>query len=174
VAKTDLIDPTSTARSSSSWPMATRVLWASCSTGRPSPPGGAPARVGGAGLRTAVVFVAAPVSQGTILPAGCARGLGAQYGYSRSRAPWARSTWRRSTSMAPWLEELRIFAGYRVGGWPAGGGAGRRGLVGARRRGRRRFSDDPSLLWKRVLRRQGGALAVTAAYPPDPRSTSRV
>ena len=30
------------------------------------------------------------------------------------------------------------------------------------------FSEDPSQLWKRVLRRQGGALAITSAYPPDP------
>ena len=30
------------------------------------------------------------------------------------------------------------------------------------------FSPDPAQLWKRVLRRQGGALAITSAYPPDP------
>jgi len=30
------------------------------------------------------------------------------------------------------------------------------------------LSDDPARLWKQVLRRQGGALALVAAYPPDP------
>ena len=30
------------------------------------------------------------------------------------------------------------------------------------------LSDDPAQLWKRVLRRQRGALALLAAYPPDP------
>lgn len=31
------------------------------------------------------------------------------------------------------------------------------------------LSDEPEQLWKRVLRRQGGALALIAAYPDDPR-----
>ena len=30
------------------------------------------------------------------------------------------------------------------------------------------LSDDPAQLWKQVLRRQGGPLALVAAYPPDP------
>ena len=30
------------------------------------------------------------------------------------------------------------------------------------------FSDEPEDLWKRVLRRQGGSLALVAAYPDDP------
>jgi putative transcriptional regulator len=30
------------------------------------------------------------------------------------------------------------------------------------------MSDDPEQLWKRVLRRQGGRLALVAALPPDP------
>jgi len=30
------------------------------------------------------------------------------------------------------------------------------------------LAGDPEQLWKRVLRRQGGSLAVLAAYPPDP------
>ncbi len=29
-------------------------------------------------------------------------------------------------------------------------------------------SADPEGLWRRVLRRQGGALAVVSGYPPDP------
>ena len=30
------------------------------------------------------------------------------------------------------------------------------------------MSDDPEQLWKRVLRRQGGKLALVGAFPPDP------
>lgn len=30
------------------------------------------------------------------------------------------------------------------------------------------FSDDPEGLWKRVLRRQPGRVALTASFPPDP------
>ncbi len=71
--------------------------------------------------------------------------------------------------MAPWIEQLRIFAGYA--GWGAGQleeemDAGAWWALEAEDADV--FSDEPSLLWKRVLRRQGGALAVTAAYPPDP------
>ena len=71
--------------------------------------------------------------------------------------------------MAPWIEQLRIFAGYA--GWGPGQleeemelGAwwaieAEPGDV---------FSDDPADLWKRVLRRQGGVLAIAAASPLDP------
>ncbi len=32
------------------------------------------------------------------------------------------------------------------------------------------FSDDPETLWERVLRRQGGPLALVASYPDNPRN----
>lgn len=71
--------------------------------------------------------------------------------------------------VAPWVEELRIFAGYA--GW--GGGQleeeidqGAWWVVDAL--GEDAFSDRPEELWHRVLRRQGGDLAVSSYFPPDP------
>ena len=71
--------------------------------------------------------------------------------------------------VAPWVEELRVFAGY------AGWGAGQ--LEGEVDEGAwwvldalpdDAFSDQPDGLWKRVLRRQGGKLALSSYLPPDP------
>ncbi len=71
--------------------------------------------------------------------------------------------------VAPEVAGLRIFAGYA--GWSGGQ------LEGEIRRGdwyvvdsepRDAFTDDPQLLWERVLRRQGGNLALVAFYPDDP------
>jgi putative transcriptional regulator len=71
--------------------------------------------------------------------------------------------------LAPALGALRIFTGYagwgpgqlegeiRAGGW---------WLLGAR--GEDPFSPDPEGLWKKILRRQSGELALVAAYPGDP------
>ncbi|MHB8506391.1 MAG: YqgE/AlgH family protein [Acidimicrobiales bacterium] len=66
------------------------------------------------------------------------------------------------------VTDLRIFAGYA--GW--GGGqleselvAGGWWVVDAVREDP--FSADPDDLWPQVLRRQGGDLAIVAAYPPD-------
>ncbi len=64
---------------------------------------------------------------------------------------------------------VRVFAGYA--GWGAGQ-LEREISVGAwfvlpARRGDA-MSDDPGGLWKRVLRRSGGRLALVAAYPADP------
>ena len=71
--------------------------------------------------------------------------------------------------VAPWVEELRVFAGY------AGWGAGQ--LEGEVDEGAwwvldalpdDAFSDQPDGLWKRVLRRQGGKLALSSYLPADP------
>jgi putative transcriptional regulator len=71
--------------------------------------------------------------------------------------------------IAPWVEELRVFAGY------AGWGAGQ--LEGEVDEGAwwvldalpdDAFSDEPDGLWKRVLRRQGGKLALSSYVPEDP------
>ena len=68
------------------------------------------------------------------------------------------------------VEAIRVFAGYA--GWGAGQleqeiEAGAWFVI--RPEAGDVMSREPELLWKRVLRRQGGDLAVVAAFPPDPR-----
>jgi putative transcriptional regulator len=71
--------------------------------------------------------------------------------------------------IASGLAGLRIFAGYA--GWAAGQ------LEGEIEQGawyvvdsepRDAFTDDPSRLWREVLRRQRGRLAMVSTYPDDP------
>lgn len=69
----------------------------------------------------------------------------------------------------PQVSALRIFAGYS--GWSA------EQLAGERARGGWYvvdaeigdvFDEDPTTLWRRVLRRQGGSLGWVSTYPVDP------
>lgn len=71
--------------------------------------------------------------------------------------------------VVPELSAIRIFAGY------AGWGPGQ--LEGEVARGDwyvlpaeegDAFTDDPALLWRQVLRRQGGTLALVSTFPEDP------
>ncbi|MGH9054692.1 MAG: YqgE/AlgH family protein [Acidimicrobiales bacterium] len=67
------------------------------------------------------------------------------------------------------LSQVRIFAGYA--GWGAGQleaeiGAGAWWVLDAEPEDA--FSEVPGQLWKTVLRRQGGGLALMAAYPANP------
>jgi putative transcriptional regulator len=67
------------------------------------------------------------------------------------------------------LSQVRVFAGYA--GWTAGQleaeiGAGAWWILDALPEDA--FCDEPEELWKRVLRRQGGSLALVASYPDDP------
>jgi putative transcriptional regulator len=67
------------------------------------------------------------------------------------------------------LSQVRVFAGYA--GWTAGQleaeiGAGAWWILDATAEDA--FCDEPEELWKRVLRRQGGPLALVASYPDDP------
>ena len=67
------------------------------------------------------------------------------------------------------LSGLRIFAGYA--GWGEGQledeiAEGAWYVVDGEARDA--FSDDPERLWRTVLRRQGGDLAMVATYPEDP------
>ncbi len=71
--------------------------------------------------------------------------------------------------VAPWIERLRIFAGY------AGWGAGQVEDELAQDAwwvlppvDEDVFAAEPATLWKAVLRRQGGRLAVVSALPPEP------
>jgi putative transcriptional regulator len=67
------------------------------------------------------------------------------------------------------VEAIRVFAGYA--GWGPGQlereiDAGAWFVVPARPEDV--MSDNPESLWKRVLRRQGGELAVVSLFPSDP------
>jgi putative transcriptional regulator len=69
----------------------------------------------------------------------------------------------------PDVSEVRVFAGYA--GWTAGQleneiGMGAWWVVDAEPGDP--FSDEPDELWKRVLRRQRGPLALVSAYPDNP------
>ncbi len=119
----------------------------------------------------AVVFVGGPVSQGTICLARVRSEVAVpNIGYLPLQGTLGTVDLEGDPAfMAPWLEELRIFAGYT--GWGAGQleeelAADAWWALEAAEEDV--FSEDPSQLWKRVLRRQGGALAITSAYPPDP------
>jgi putative transcriptional regulator len=67
------------------------------------------------------------------------------------------------------ITEVRVFAGYS--GWAAGQlegeiAAGAWWVVDGEPEDP--FSEDPDSLWKRVLRRQRGPLALVSAFPDDP------
>jgi putative transcriptional regulator len=71
--------------------------------------------------------------------------------------------------LAAEMADLRIFAGYS--GWGTGQleeelAAGAWYVV--RGQARDAFSDAPDRLWRAVLRRQGGDLAMVSTYPDDP------
>ena len=74
-----------------------------------------------------------------------------------------------TTLLAAAVDEVRLYAGYA--GWTRGQledeiEAGAWFVVDADEHDV--LSDDPDSLWQTVLRRQGGRLAMFAAYPPDP------
>ena len=72
--------------------------------------------------------------------------------------------------LAAEMSRLRIFAGYS--GWGPGQledelAQGAWYVVEARHGGADAFSDSPDGLWREVLRRQGGDLAMVSTYPED-------
>lgn len=67
------------------------------------------------------------------------------------------------------IEQVRVFAGYA--GWGPGQLAGELAAdawVVVDVQPGDVLGDDPERLWEKVLRRQGGDLAILAHYPPDP------
>jgi putative transcriptional regulator len=119
----------------------------------------------------AVVFVGGPVSEGTICLARVKSEIGVpSSGYLPLQGSLGTVDLGADPAfVAPWIDGLRIFAGYA--GWAQGQleeemaeGAwwaldAEEGDV---------FDPEPAGLWKRALRRQGGQLALVSAYPPDP------
>jgi putative transcriptional regulator len=119
----------------------------------------------------AVVFVGGPVSEGTICLARVSSEVSVPIsGYLPLRGTLGTVDLESSPAgVGPWIGALRIFAGYA--GW------GPRQLESEIEEGAwwvleasddDVFSDDPPNLWKRVLRRQGGKLAIISAFPQEP------
>jgi putative transcriptional regulator len=119
----------------------------------------------------AVVFVGGPVSEGSICLAQAKPQVTVpSSGYLPLEGNLGTVDLESDPAfVAPWLEKLRVFAGYA--GWGPGQlegeiGAGAWWVVEAGPDDM--FSPDPEGLWKRVLRRQGDLLAVASFFPPDP------
>lgn len=127
-----------------------------------------------------VVFVGGPVAPGAAICLAripVSAGVGAETGLE-SPEGWAPVTGDLGTldlekdpdDLPVSVEAIRVFAGYA--GWGAGQleqeiEAGAWFVISPDPGDV--MSGEPQSLWKRVLRRQGGDLAVLAAFPPDPR-----
>ena len=119
----------------------------------------------------AVVFVGGPVSEGTICLARVKSEISVpSSGYLPLQGTLGTVDLESDPAfVAPWLERLRIFAGYA--GWGPGQleaemEAAAWWALDAEEADT--FSDEPAELWRKVLRRQGGLLALASAYPADP------
>jgi putative transcriptional regulator len=122
----------------------------------------------------AVVFVGGPVAPGGAI---CLARAPEPPPVNGEEAGWTRllgdlgtlDLERDPDDVAAGIEAIRVFAGYA--GWAAGQlereiSAGAWFVLPARDGDA--MSDDPTGLWKRVLRRAGGRLALVASYPSDP------
>jgi len=119
----------------------------------------------------AVVFVGGPVSEGSICLAQVKPQISVpETGYLPLHGSLGTVDLEADPAfVSPCIEKLRIFAGY--GGWAPGqleDEIGQEAWYVLDPVEEDAFSEDPGGLWKRVLRRQGGKLALVAAYPPDP------
>lgn len=119
----------------------------------------------------AVVFVGGPVSEGTICLARVKSEVSVPgSGYLPLQGALGTVDLEAGPSfVAPWIDGLRIFAGYA--GWSAGQleeeiSEGAWWALEAEESDV--FDEEPETLWKRALRRQGGEFLLAAAYPPDP------
>jgi len=119
----------------------------------------------------AVVFVGGPVSEGSICLARARPQVSVpETGYLPLDGTLGTIDLEADPAfVSPCIEKMRVFAGY--GGWAPDQ------LEGEIDEGawyvldavdEDVFSDEPETLWKRVLRRQGGRLALVSAFPPDP------
>jgi putative transcriptional regulator len=118
-----------------------------------------------------VVFVGGPVSEGAICLARVKSEVSVpDSGYLPLQGTLGTVDLEADPAfVAPWIERLRIFAGYA--GWGPGQLEGEIGAAAwwvVEAQDGDIFGDNPGDLWKRVLRRQGGQLALASAYPDDP------
>jgi len=119
----------------------------------------------------AVVFVGGPVSEGSICLARVRPQVSVpESGYLPLDGTLGTIDLEADPAfVSPCIEKLRVFAGY--GGWAPEQleteiGQGAWYVLDAV--GEDVFSEEPEGLWKKVLRRQGGGLALVSAFPPDP------
>lgn len=119
----------------------------------------------------AVIFVGGPVSEGTICLARVKSEVSVpSSGYLALQGTLGTVDLESDPAfVGPWIEALRIFAGYA--GWGPGQleaemAEGAWWAVEATDQDV--FTPDVPNLWKLVLRRQGGRLALASALPPDP------
>lgn len=128
-----------------------------------------------------VLFQGGPVAADSALGLAVVAGAAVAEDESIEPAGWRRVTGRLGlvdletgpAGLAPAVSRLRIFAGYA--GWSAGQledelGEGAWYVVPADPGGSfdDAFSAEPDRLWRAVLRRQGGDLAMVSTYPADP------
>lgn len=115
----------------------------------------------------AVVFVGGPVQPGAAI--GLGRGAGGGHGWSPLFDRLGTVDLERSPDDVSAVQQLRIFAGYA--GWGAGqleGEVQADGWFVVDAQPDDPFSGQPNALWREVLRRQRGKLAMFANAPPHP------
>jgi putative transcriptional regulator len=124
-----------------------------------------------AGLATGppVVFAGGPVAPDAVIALGLSLESKERDGWMPIEGGLGTVDLGRAPDEVPELDTLRVFAGYA--GWAPGQ------LEGELERGAwfvvvldidDVFGDDPQDLWRRVLKRQGGRLAMFANCPADP------
>ncbi|HTV12717.1 MAG TPA: YqgE/AlgH family protein [Acidimicrobiales bacterium] len=119
----------------------------------------------------AVVFVGGPVSEGSICLARVKPQVSVpETGYLPLDGSLGTVDLEADPAfVSPWVEKLRVFAGY--GGWGPGqleGEIAQAAWYVVDAVDDDVFSEDPAGLWKNVLRRQNGSLALVSAFPSDP------
>jgi putative transcriptional regulator len=121
-----------------------------------------------------VVFVGGPVEQGAAI--GLARASVDDPVTAEGWSPVLERIGtldlsRRPSDAGAGIEQVRVFAGYA--GWGPGQLEGELSVdawLPVDARPEDVLCDDPDALWSRVLRRQGGDLALLSYCPPDPSS----
>jgi putative transcriptional regulator len=120
-------------------------------------------------LEPAVVFVGGPVQSGSLIGLAAAWTDATVEGWTPLTGRVGAVDLEHPETLAAEVGEVRIFAGYA--GWAAGQLEGEL-EVGAwfvlDAAPDDAFSPEPDRLWRTVLRRQGGRLALLAGYPGHP------
>lgn len=126
----------------------------------------------GLAARPPVVFVGGPVEQGAAIGVAQANVADATEGWSPVvDGIGTLDLSRHPSDMSAEIERVRIFAGYA--GWGPGQLEGELSVdawLPFDARPEDVLGDEPDTLWSRVLRRQGGDLALLSYCPPDPSS----
>lgn len=119
-----------------------------------------------------VVFVGGPVQPSGAVCLARARDAGAAEAFEEvSGGVGSLDLAREPAEVLPGMESIRLFVGYS--GWESGQlereiAAGAWFVVDSDPRDA--LTDNPESLWRRVLRRQRGRLALFSTFPDDPRT----